>query len=101
MTNGAATGVSGTVLAEDDAVRGAKTNRDPVGEFSLQAGAVIGRWEATTANDHWVAEADRRVEGLRAGQLSYSGAAAFWARLFRDGTLSNTHYFADLFNLNS
>ncbi|MEM6376221.1 MAG: FAD-binding dehydrogenase [Pseudomonadota bacterium] len=41
MTNGATTGVSGTVLAEDDAVRGAKTNRDPVGEFSLQAGAVI------------------------------------------------------------
>ncbi|MEL6932903.1 MAG: FAD-binding dehydrogenase [Pseudomonadota bacterium] len=41
MTNGATTGVSGTLLAEDDAVRGAKTNRDPVGEFSLQAGAVI------------------------------------------------------------
>ncbi|MEM6588851.1 MAG: FAD-binding dehydrogenase [Pseudomonadota bacterium] len=41
MTNGAATGVNGTVLAEDDAERGAKTNRDKVGEFSLKADSVI------------------------------------------------------------
>ncbi|MEO0371527.1 MAG: FAD-binding dehydrogenase [Pseudomonadota bacterium] len=41
MTGGAATGVSGTVLAEDDAPRGAKTNRDKVGEFELSADAVV------------------------------------------------------------
>ncbi len=41
MTNGAATGVSGTVLADDSAERGAKTNRDKVGDFALSADAVI------------------------------------------------------------
>lgn len=41
MTNGAATGVSGTVLAEDAAPRGASTNRDAVGEFTLTAASVI------------------------------------------------------------
>ncbi|MEO0749048.1 MAG: FAD-binding dehydrogenase [Pseudomonadota bacterium] len=41
MTNGAASGVSGTVLADDDAPRGAKTNRDKVGTFSFSADTVI------------------------------------------------------------
>jgi len=41
MTNGVATGVSGEVLAADDAVRGAKTNRDIVGDFQFQADAVV------------------------------------------------------------
>lgn len=41
MQNGAATGVSGTVLAEDDAPRGARTNRDAVGAFRLDAPSVI------------------------------------------------------------
>ena len=41
VTNGAAKGVSGTVLAEDDAPRGAKTNRDAVGDFRLEAPAVM------------------------------------------------------------
>jgi hypothetical protein len=41
MTNGAATGVSGTVLAEDAAPRGASTNRDAVGEFAVTAASVI------------------------------------------------------------
>ena len=41
MTNGAATGVSGTVLADDAAPRGASTNRDAVGEFTLNAASVI------------------------------------------------------------
>lgn len=41
MTNGAATGVSGIVLAEDDAPRGARTNRDKLAEFTLSANAVI------------------------------------------------------------
>ncbi|MEL7131163.1 MAG: FAD-binding dehydrogenase [Pseudomonadota bacterium] len=41
MENGAAKGVSGTILAEDNAQRGAKTNRDAVGEFALRAPSVI------------------------------------------------------------
>lgn len=41
MTNGAATGVSGTLLADDAAQRGQKTNRDKVGEFSCSAPSVI------------------------------------------------------------
>ena len=41
MTNGAASGVSGTVLRADDAERGASTNRDVVGDFELHAPSVI------------------------------------------------------------
>ncbi|MEM1100883.1 MAG: FAD-binding dehydrogenase [Pseudomonadota bacterium] len=41
MQDGRATGISGTVLAEDDAPRGAKTTRDAVGEFRAEAEAVI------------------------------------------------------------
>ena len=41
MQNGAATGVSGSVLAEDDAVQGASTNRDITGDFKLEASSVI------------------------------------------------------------
>ncbi|BBX72163.1 FAD-binding dehydrogenase [Mycobacterium shinjukuense] len=41
FTDGAATGVKGAVLAPDDAVRGAPSNRDEVGEFELSAQAVI------------------------------------------------------------
>lgn len=41
MKNGAATGVSGTLLAEDDAPQGARTNRDATGEFRLHAPSVI------------------------------------------------------------
>lgn len=41
MENGAAKGVCGTVLAEDSVQRGASTNRDPVGDFSLQSPSVI------------------------------------------------------------
>lgn len=41
VTNGAATGVSGDVLGDDGAVRGASTNRDIVGGFALKAGAII------------------------------------------------------------
>ena len=40
-TNGAVTGVSGAVLADDDVPRGAKSNRDVIGDFELQAEAVI------------------------------------------------------------
>ncbi len=41
VESGAVVGASGTVLADDDAIRGAATNRDAVGEFELRAGAVI------------------------------------------------------------
>ena len=40
-TGGAVTGVRGVVLAPDDAERGVRTNRDPVGEFELRAQAVV------------------------------------------------------------
>lgn len=41
MENGAAKGVSGTLLAEDAAPRGQKTNRDVVGDFAYRAPSVI------------------------------------------------------------
>ncbi|BBZ28564.1 FAD-binding dehydrogenase [Mycolicibacterium madagascariense] len=41
ITSGVATGVRGTVLAPDDAVRGAPSNRDAIGEFEFSAQAVI------------------------------------------------------------
>ncbi len=41
MENGAAKGVSGTILADDNAARGQKTNRDVVGDFALRAPSVI------------------------------------------------------------
>jgi hypothetical protein len=41
VEDGRATGVRGAVLAHDQAVRGAASSRDVVGEFSLRAGAVI------------------------------------------------------------
>lgn len=40
-TDGAVTGVRGTVLAPDAAERGAPSNRDSVGEFELSAQAVV------------------------------------------------------------
>ncbi|ACU71004.1 fumarate reductase/succinate dehydrogenase flavoprotein domain protein [Catenulispora acidiphila DSM 44928] len=41
VADGAVTGVRGTVLAHDDAVRGAPSNREAIGEFELTAQAVI------------------------------------------------------------
>jgi predicted oxidoreductase len=41
VVGGAATGVRGTVLAEDDSARGVASNRDKAGEFELTAQAVI------------------------------------------------------------
>ncbi|WP_449061342.1 FAD-binding dehydrogenase [Planomonospora algeriensis] len=41
MTDGAVTGVRGTVLADDDSPRGVASNRDAAGEFELSAQAVI------------------------------------------------------------
>ena len=39
--NGAATGISGTQLAEDDAIRGAKTNRIAVAAFRFSAASIL------------------------------------------------------------
>lgn len=41
IDGGTVTGVRGTVLASDDAPRGAPSNRDPVADFELRAQAVI------------------------------------------------------------
>ena len=41
MENGTATGVAGSLLAEDSADRGRKTNRDVVGDFEMHAPSVI------------------------------------------------------------
>jgi len=41
VAKGAVVGASGSVLADDSAPRGAKSNRDVTGEFALKAGAVI------------------------------------------------------------
>ena len=41
FTDGAVTGVRGTVLAADDAARGAPSNREAVGDFELAAQAVV------------------------------------------------------------
>ncbi|WP_030158125.1 MULTISPECIES: FAD-binding dehydrogenase [unclassified Glycomyces] len=41
VTDGAVTGVSGTLLSPDGSARGVATNREPLGEFSLSAGAVV------------------------------------------------------------
>ena len=41
MENGAAKGVAGTILADDPAPRGAKTNREAVGDFEVHAPSVI------------------------------------------------------------
>jgi uncharacterized protein len=41
MKNGAADGVAGEVLSEDDAARGQKTNRDLAGTFELHAPSVM------------------------------------------------------------
>ncbi|MEM1074932.1 MAG: FAD-binding dehydrogenase [Pseudomonadota bacterium] len=41
IQNGAATGVSGTLLAEDTALRGQKTSRETTGDFACAASSVI------------------------------------------------------------
>ncbi|MEO3414266.1 FAD-binding dehydrogenase [Roseovarius sp. CAU 1744] len=41
MSDGRATGVSGQVLAEDPARRGASTNRDVIGEFLFEADSIV------------------------------------------------------------
>jgi predicted oxidoreductase len=60
VTDGVVTGVRGTILAPDDALRGVASNRDPIGEFELSAGAVIVATGGIGANHdlvrrHWPA----------------------------------------------
>ncbi|GAA1674361.1 FAD-binding dehydrogenase [Glycomyces endophyticus] len=41
VTDGAVTGVAGTLLAPDESQRGASTSRESLGEFEIEAGAVL------------------------------------------------------------
>jgi predicted oxidoreductase len=41
LTDGAVTGVSGTLLSPDESARGVATSREPLGEFSLSAEVVV------------------------------------------------------------
>ncbi|GGC91891.1 FAD-binding dehydrogenase [Tersicoccus solisilvae] len=41
VTGGAVTGVRGTILADDDAPRGVSSTREPAGDFSITADAVV------------------------------------------------------------
>ncbi|MGB7433471.1 MAG: FAD-binding dehydrogenase [Ahrensia sp.] len=41
MQNGIAKGISGKILRDDDAIRGASTNREQAGDFEVNAGSVI------------------------------------------------------------
>jgi predicted oxidoreductase len=41
VENGTVVGAAGSILADDDAQRGAPSNRDVIGDFSVRAGAVI------------------------------------------------------------
>jgi uncharacterized protein len=54
ISNGAVTGVQGTVLAPDDAPRGAPSNRDAVGDFELSAQAVVITTGGIGANHNMV-----------------------------------------------
>ncbi|MDQ7906256.1 FAD-binding dehydrogenase [Phytohabitans sp. ZYX-F-186] len=54
LTGGAATGVRGVVLAPDDALRGAPSSREVVGEFELSAQAVIVTTGGIGANHEMV-----------------------------------------------
>jgi predicted oxidoreductase len=54
LTGGVATGVRGTLLAPDDAPRGAPTSRDAVGDFELTAPAVIVTTGGIGANHEMV-----------------------------------------------
>ena len=56
VTDGAVTGVRGTVLADDDAARGVPSNREAIGEFELSAQAVIVTSGGIGANHEVVRE---------------------------------------------
>ena len=72
MTNGAVEGVHGTTLAPDDAVRGAKTNRDETGTFELRApvtllasGGIGGNHDKV--REHWPARLGAPPEFMISG----------------------------------
>ena len=91
MSGGAVTAVSGEVLAPDDAVRGAETNRDVTGDFRIAADQVIVTSGGMGGNfdmvrQHWnaagsgplpqklVSGVPRHVDGLMLRTAAAAGA---------------------------
>jgi predicted oxidoreductase len=88
---GAVVGVRGTVLADDNAARGVKTNRDAVGQFELRAKAVVvtsggighnhalmrQNWpteKVGKAPDHMISGVPAHVDGRMIGISESAGA---------------------------
>ncbi|WP_328361972.1 FAD-binding dehydrogenase [Mycobacterium sp. NBC_00419] len=76
ISNGVATGVRGTVLAPDDAPRGAPSNRDPLGDFEINAQAVIVTTGGIGANHdivrrYWPARMGTAPESMITGVPAY------------------------------
>jgi len=76
VENGAVTGVRGTVLAPDDAPRGAPSNRDEAGAFTLTAQAVIITSGGIGANHdlvraYWPERLGRAPEHMVTGVPAY------------------------------
>lgn len=76
VEDGRVSGARGTVLAPDDAVRGAATNRDRVGEFELRAGATIVASGGIGGNfdlvrKHWPERMGRAPEAPLSGVPAY------------------------------
>ncbi|MGS2811240.1 FAD-binding dehydrogenase [Nocardia sp. MW-W600-9] len=76
FTDGAVTGVRGAILADDDAERGAPSNRDVTGEFEFAAAAVVlatggigGNHE--TVRRHWPARLGAPPANMITGVPAY------------------------------
>ncbi|MCD0445227.1 FAD-binding dehydrogenase [Glycomyces sp. A-F 0318] len=72
VTDGAVTGVSGTLLAPDESARGASTSREALGEFSLAAEAVVVTSGGIGGNfdlvrEHWPARLGTAPKRLISG----------------------------------
>ncbi len=90
LTDGRVAGVRGSVLAPDSAERGAPSNRDVVGEFALEAGAVViatggiggnhdlvrAAWPERlgTAPQHMISGVPAHVDGRGLGIAEAAGA---------------------------
>jgi predicted oxidoreductase len=76
VTDGAVTGVRGTVLAPSDTARGVESNRDPAGDFELTAQAVIVTTGGIGANhdlvrQYWPADLGRPPTKMITGVPAY------------------------------
>jgi predicted oxidoreductase len=76
VTDGAVTGVRGTVLAPSDTARGVESNRDPAGDFELSAQAVIVTTGGIGANhdlvrQYWPADLGRPPAAMVTGVPAY------------------------------